>query len=95
MQNSERAPCSQLAERETAGLQQLRGYILRNLHEKLLRSVKWKSPEGKQIISLLTGVSQEAVPSSQGFVSCLNRGGLWSLCIAAQTLLMRSETHFK
>ncbi|XP_065068885.1 uncharacterized protein LOC135694127 [Rhopilema esculentum] len=85
----------QLSGKEIAGLQYLGGYIFRNLHKKISNSGKWKTKEGQQILSVLEAAKQDKVPESDTLVTCLNRGGLWSISNAAQNMLRKAEFHFK
>ncbi len=47
------------------------------------------------MLSIIEAAKEASVPSSDRLVSCLNRGGLWSICTAAQNILARAEMHFK
>lgn len=84
-----------LTERELAGLQYLGGYVFRNLYRRLHKSQTWKTQEGQQMLSVIEAAKEASVPSSDRLVSCLNRGGLWSICTTAQNILARAEMHFK
>ena len=76
-------------------LQYLGGYVFRNVHRRLHKSQTWKTKEGQQMLSVIEAAKEASVPSSYRLVSCLNRGGLWSICTAAQNILARAEMHFK
>ena len=84
-----------LTERELAGLQYLGGYVFRNVHRRLHKSQTWKTKEGQQMLSVIEAAKEASVPFSYRLVSCLKRGGLWSICTAAQNILARAEMHFK
>ena len=78
-----------------AGLQYLGGYIFRNLHQKIRGSSKWKTISCQQSLSILEAAKLDEVSRSQDLVSCLNRGGLWSICTAAENVFVKSRSLFQ
>lgn len=93
-------PCDSLkkmSEKEKAGLQYLGGYVLQKLHNKYSTSKEWKSSESQQAISTLEACKEKDKDKmeSQRLISAVNRGGLWSPTIQAQTIFLKTENHFR
>ena len=82
-----------LSENELAGMQYLAGYVLQSLHKKHRTSKHKATTESQQAISILTACrlqDKEVQEKSQGLISCLNRGGLWSPTTQAQAILKKN-----
>ena len=94
-ENPKQSSSKTLSLREMAGLQYLGGYVFRNLHHKIRGSSKWKTTSCQQSLSILEAAKLDEVSRSQDLVFCLNRGRLWSICTAAENVLVRAEAYFK
>ena len=82
-----------LSEKEKAGLQNLGGYVLHNLHKKHARS---NSVESQQAMAILkAGKLETMTDSEQKLVSALTRGGLWSITEPVQQIFLKAECHFR
>ena len=72
---------TELSEKENAGLQYIGGYVLHKLHKKYARK---SSPENQQTMAILKSGKLEKDMESHKLVSCLTRGGLWSITKPAE-----------
>ena len=85
-----------LSDKEKAGLQYLGGYVLHNLHKKLMRSKDSELLECQQAMSVLkAGKLEKDCKSSQTLTACLDRGGLWSITTDAEKIFLRAEHYFR
>ena len=83
---------SELTEKETAGLQYIRGYVLHKLQNNLS-----DSKATQQALALLKAGKEanQAMQDYQKLTATLNRGGLWSITKPAQTIFTRTEKYFR
>lgn len=81
-----------LSEKEKAGLQYVGGYVLHNLHKK---HAKTETIESQQAMAILKAGKLEDGCDSQKLVSCLSRGGLWTITEPAQKIFLKTEHNFR
>lgn len=83
---------AEISEKENAGLQYIGGYVLHKLNKKYARK---STPENQQAMAILKAGKLEKDMESQKVVSCLNRGGLWSITKPAEKIFFHTECYLQ
>lgn len=85
---------TKLSDKEKAGLQYIGGYVLHKLHNK--HAIAKKTLQSEQAMSVLKAGKLEGLSAlDQNLTTALNRGGLWTITVRAQSIFERTEHYFR
>ena len=89
------ATARNITERERAGLQYLGGFILRNTHSTMKRSMNAENMDKMKLSMLVVkSFKNKEKPQNQRLVAALDRNGLWYITQDFENILIMAEKTF-